>query len=459
LLLSATLIVHANAFSQKVTLSEKGASLKSVFNNIRAQTGYFFFYDEALLNKTKPITLHVNDKTMNEVLDLCLQNQPLTYSIVGKTVVIKPDSTTEISQAASSQSLVIGRVRNEKGEAIAGVTITEKGTKNATASDENGSFSLQNVQDNAVLVFTGVNTILREIHVDGKNNLGDIVLEAQVFVAEEITVEINTGYQTLSRERATGAFEIIDKDKVEKRVFTNLTEVLEGQVTGVNTYKGAPVVRGISTFSTSIGNTPLLVIDGMPTERSMDDINVNDIESITVLKDAAASSIYGVRAANGVIVITTKGGKLTNEAKTSLQFTSDWRWVENPRLEDFHYATTGETIDYELSVIQRDAAKANRSEKDHLNLNLKGIGEAGSTSNSINYYTPLEMARLNLLNGDISQDSYDALLSQWRKQDYRQEYMDLVWKTPLRQSYNLSLNSSGRKQSTYASLNYIDNGQ
>ncbi len=459
-LLSAALFVYANAFSQKVTLSERNSSLKHIFNNIKAQTGYFFFYDDVLLSQAKPVTIQVKGTEMTKVLELCFQNQPLTYSIVGKTVVIKPNPLTESTTKNLQQSIDIhGRVLDENGAPIGGLTISEKGTKNATATQEDGSFILRKVQEKGILVFTGVSVVSREIQVDGRTNLGNIVLESKVIMGEEIVIKVNTGYQTLSRERATGAFEVIGKNKIESRVFTNVTEVLEGQATGVSTYQGKPVIRGNNTFSTAVGTSPLLVIDGLPTERHIDDVNVNDIETITVLKDAAAASIYGVRAANGVVVITTKGGKLTDEPLTSLQFTSDWRWVQNPSLRDFHYATTGETIDYELAVMQRDAARANRSEKDNLNLNLKGIGEAGSTSNSINYYTPLQMARLELLNGTISQAEYDALLGGWRSKDYRQEYMDLVWQTPLRQSYNLSLNSSGKKQSTFASLNYTNNGQ
>ncbi|MGA6118194.1 SusC/RagA family TonB-linked outer membrane protein [Sphingobacterium anhuiense] len=458
-LLSGTLFVHANAFSQKVSLNQKNSSLKAIFDALKKQTKYQFFYEPEVLNKTNPISLHIKDRDFREVLDECFSGQPISYSIIGNTVVVKLKAGTGQVNTAIQELDVSGKTVNSKGEALSGITIFEKGTKNATASDEHGNFTLKKVKAGATLLFSSVGTLSKEVSVSNRKNLGMVVLEPKVILGEEVTITVNTGYQTLSRERSTGAYDIIDKSKIEKRVFTNATEILEGQAAGVSAYKGIPVVRGISTFSSNIGNDPLLVIDGLPTERRLNDINVNDIETITVLKDAAASSIYGVRAANGVVVVTTKGGKLTDQNKTAVQFTSDLRWVENPALVDYHYGSTKEIIDYQLATFKRDALKANQSELNYLANNLRGIGQAGTTSNSINYYSPLQMARLQYLNGEISQTEYDNTLSDWSKNDYRQEYMDLAWQTPLRQSYNLSINSSGKNQSTFASLNYVNDGQ
>lgn len=458
-LLSGTLFVHANAFSQKVTIDQKNGSLKNVFDALKKQTKYQFFYEPDVLRKARPVSLSIKNIDFKDVLKLCFDNQPLDYAIIGNTVVVKPRPMDGYSLKSAQVEDISGKTVNEKGEVLSGITIVEKGTKNATASDNYGRFTLKNVAEGATLLFTGVSIESREFQLQKKRNLGAITLKTRTIIGDEVVIEVNTGYQTLSRERSTGAYDVIDKSKIEKRVFTNVTEILEGQAAGVSAYKGSPIVRGISTFSGNIGNEPLLVIDGLPTERSLNDINVNDIETITVLKDAAASSIYGVRAANGVVVITTKGGRLTEQNKTSVQFTSDLRWNENPALSDYHYASTKGLIDYELATFQRDARKANLSELDNLESKLRGIGQAGTTSNSINYYSPLQMARLQYLKGQMSQADYENQLSDWYTKDYRQEYMDLVWKTPLRQSYNLSINSSGKNQSTFASLNYINDGQ
>lgn len=452
-----TLQLQAKVYSQLITLSVKEESLESVFKRLKAQSDYVFFYDQDLLKKAMSINLDVKNKPLRSVLDLCFENQPLTYSVVGKTVIVK--AKLNVQDIKTAQTEVRGRVVDAKGEGVPGVTVTEKGTRNGASTDAMGNFVLKNTQDNAVLVLTGVHIDQKEVVVAGRRDLGRVVVQLKMVMGEEVTVEVNTGYQTLSRERATGAYDIVNKDKIEKRIFTNVREVLEGQTTGLNSFKGGTVVRGVSTFSEGIGNEPLLVIDGMPTERSIDDINVNDVESITVLKDAAAASIYGVRAANGVIVIATKGGKMTDKAKTTIQFTSDFKWVQNPSLKDYHYASTKDYMDYELAVIQRDALKTGRTELDDLETKLKGIGQAGTTSNSINYYSPVKMLRLQHLRGEISESAYGEQLAEWSELDYRQEYVDRFWQTPLRQSYNVSLNSSSKNQSTFASLNYIDDGQ
>lgn len=460
LFIASLMQVSAATFGQKITMSRQYVPLRSLFKEIRKQSGFDFYYNGREIPADVKVSINVSGVSIEEALKYVLDGLSLSYEIKDKLVIITKKNAPSFMErliagiAAMDVRGVV--VDSEKGEPMAGAIVKVKGTKKSSSTNSRGEFYLPDVDEAAVITISYLGYVTKELKA-GKD-MGQIKLEPATGELEEVAV-VSTGYQSLPKERATGAFDIIGKEKIEKRVFTNVTEVLEGQTPGLSTYKGGIVVRGLSTFSTAIGSSPLVVIDGLPTERNIDDINVNDIETITILKDAAASSIYGVRAANGVIVITTKGGKTTNENKTSVQFTSDLRWKENPSLADYHYASTKEMMDYELATQQRDAIKANRSEKDNLNLNLKGIGQAGATSNSINYYTPLQIARMQLLNAELSQASYNAQLEKWAGMDYRQEYMDLVWNTPLRQSYNLSLNSSSKNQATFASLNYINDGQ
>lgn len=465
-LITGLLQVSAKGVSQTITYSARNVKLETVFNVIKKQTGYTVFCKSEVLTRANKVSVNLKEASVETAMKIVLNGQPFTYTIIGNTIVVKEkgEASPEITENQFLKELpgidVRGRVVDEERKPIAGVTITVKGKKIAVAADSNGEFFLKGVEENSVILITGVNIESREVKLNGRTDLGDIEVKQKVAVGDEISITVNTGYQTIPKERATGAFDIIGKDKMDKRIFTNVTQVLEGQAPGLSTFKGNVIVRGLSTFSSQIGTQPLLVIDGMPTEQQLDNININDIESITVLKDAAASSIYGVRAANGVLVITTKGGKFTNENKTNIQFVSDLRWTENPLLKDFHYATTSNYMDFELTNIARETLRYNyTSELDYLDQLLKGIGQAGTTSNSINYYSPLQVARLNYLKGNMSQADYDSQLAAWRKLDYRQEYMNLAWQTPLRQSYNLSVNSSGKNQSTYASLNFVNDGQ
>ncbi len=461
--------VSAATYSQEVvSLKLKNTTIKDAFSEIEKNSEYRFLFTGDMGNSLdKRIDINIDSKEISETLDAIIKGNSLGYNLIDKQVVIfvKEESkqpakttTTKVTQQPAMY-VVKGRVFDDLGDPLPGVSIYLKSNKAmGVSSDIDGYFTIPVRNKEDVLIFSFVGMLNKEVKVSAGNQK-DLKVEMQTddVMLGEVVI---TGYQVLSKERATGAYDIVGTDKIEKRIFTNAAEALEGQAAGLSTFKGDVVVRGISTFSSAIGSEPLLVIDGMPTERKLDNINMNDIETITLLKDAAATSIYGVRAANGVIVITTKGGALTGETKTSVQFTSDLRWVTNPRLKDYHYATTSDYMDYELAMIARDTPRFNyTSELDYLESQLKGIGEAGRTSNTINYYTPLQYTRLQLLRGNIGQDEYDAQLSKWRNSDYRQEYMDLVWQTPLRQSYNLSVNSSSKRQSTFASINLIDNGQ
>ncbi len=212
------------------------------------------------------------------------------------------------------------------------------------------------------------------------------------------------------------------------------------------------------------------MIDGLPTEISSlstgdlatsfersnlsSFINPNDVESVTVLKDAAAASIYGARAANGVIVITTKSGKgMGSKGKPVIKFSSDFIFTEKPDLDDMHYASTSDLIDYEMALYKRATSIYPGGEAD-LWGNTVGMGYIGS-GGAINYYSPLYNLYRKKFEGAISQKQFDDEVQQMRGLDYRREYVDKVWRNPFRQSYNISVAAATDKQDLYISLNYI----
>ena len=206
-----------------------------------------------------------------------------------------------------------GRVVNEKGEPVEGVTVTVKGKRNATTTSTNGEFVLSGVDKNATLVFSGVNVELFELKVDGKTNFGTISIKTKTTELAEVTITASTGYQTISKERAPGAFDVVGRDVLDKRPVSNISTALQGLVAGLQAKENLDgtmefLIRGTSSLYS--GRQPLVVVDGFPIiGTDFSNLNPNDVESITVLKDAAASSIWGARAANGVIVITTKKAK------------------------------------------------------------------------------------------------------------------------------------------------------
>ncbi len=357
----------------------------------------------------------------------------------------------------ASPVTIKGQVVDDQGLSLPGASVVLKtNVKINTMTNENGEFSIT-VPEGSTLEVSFIGMKSKEITAVRQPESAQqiIALESEAQTLDEVVV---TGYQTISKERATGAFEIVNSKMLDKKITVNATAALEGEAAGVNTYGGSILIRGISTFSPEVGTRPLLVIDGLPTERDINDINMNDVESLTVLKDAAASSIYGVRAANGVIVITTKKA---DEGKTRVHFTSDWRWTKNPSLSDYHYASTSDIMNYELATYERSARlNYGGDELTYFNNTLRGIGEyVSNKSEDLNYVTPLFYLRHQYLNGAIDIDDYNSFLNEYRNMDYRQEYIDNVWRMPFRQSYNLSISSSSTRQNSYASINYIGNRQ
>ncbi len=309
--------VSGKGIAQNVTLSVKDAPLEKVFREIEKQTGVGFLYTKKMLRDAPKVTISVKDAPVTTVLQECFKGQPLDYSIQNNTIVIieKPVTGSVVGPESLPPPIDIkGRVVNEKGEPVAGITVAVKGTKNATATNNNGEFSLTGIDINATLVFTGVNVETYELKVGGKTDLGSVGLKTRTTTGETVSVVASTGYQTISRERATGSYDVVGPDVLSKRPVSNLSTALQGVVAGMQAKENADgsvsfLIRGTSSL---YGETrPLVVVDGFPVaDIDFSTINPNDVLSVTVLKDAAAASIWGARAANGVIVITTKKPKL-----------------------------------------------------------------------------------------------------------------------------------------------------
>jgi TonB-dependent starch-binding outer membrane protein SusC len=337
LILVATLNSYSKGFSQGINLAEKQAPLQKVFKEINRQTGHLFMYRNEWLTNARLVTIQVNNASLEQVLKICMDDQPVIYRIIGKTIVLEPkgeekkgenkrdislskDISFSFEQVQASPIDVRGRVLNEKNEPVEGVTVTVKGTKQTTLTDSNGEFSLSTIDPKAILVFTSVNMEPFELDVRGRTQV-TISLKTKVRELSGVTISVNTGYQDIPKERATGSFSQVDKQMFDSRVSTNVVTRIEGIASGLVFNRTRTGVRSLSIRGRSTINAdtdPLIVVDNFPYDGDIENINPNDIESITVLKDAAAASIWGVRAGNGVIVITTKKGKLNQPLKVEL---------------------------------------------------------------------------------------------------------------------------------------------
>lgn len=312
LLLIAIIQVRANAFSQsKVTLSEKQVSLEDIFKKIQQQTGYNFLYSNRVLEKATPVTIQVKAVTLKEALDLCLKGQPLTYHIVNKTVVV--EVTDGAAQADPPPIKVSGRVMDEKGYPLPGVSVQVKGTQSGTVTDDKGNFTITVAHKGAVLQFTYIGYAAVEKQITDATEL-HIVLKTRNTGLNEVLV---VGYGTQKAADVTGAITSIKSEAIRDVPSANLSQALQGQGSGIDIQKNGgnskpgakPVIRIRGSRSLRAGNDPLLVVDGIPFNGDINDLNPDDIASIEVLKDASSTAIYGSRGANGVLLITTHRGR------------------------------------------------------------------------------------------------------------------------------------------------------
>ncbi len=339
LMVVACMQVSATAYSQLVSLQVKDARLEHIFRQIRKQTGYNFLYKNELLEKSPPITIHVKDRPLSEVLGELFKGRELTYVIQEKTILVKRGFSTisikpkeEVNQKAMIPSApagqtdrtvfsvkpvtrdlqeksitVKGRITDEKGEGLPGVNVVQKGTQRGTITESDGRFSIEVEETGAVLVISFVGFVTQEIPLGGRTFI-ETSMKVNTKTLDEVLV---VGYGTQKKINQTGAIAQVNEKVLESRPLTNLGQGLQGVVANlnINPGSGAPG-RGV-TFNirgnTSInGGSPLVLVDGVQMDPNL--INPQDVQSVTVLKDAASASIYGARAAFGVILITTKNG-------------------------------------------------------------------------------------------------------------------------------------------------------
>lgn len=321
---------YSMSYSQGITLEIKDKPIEAVFEMIEKQTEYTFFYKYDDLKKGRPVTITIKGATVDQTLKQILSNQPLRYTIKNKTIVISlKEDVPRIESGGDFEAVLIkGKVVDQDGNPLSGVSVIFKGTSSGTVTDNAGDFSINAKNARGVLVFSLVGYVTREFALQGDPNI-TVTLERSDTELDQIVV---VGYGTQRKSDLTGSVASIKSDDITRTNPTTLLSGLQGKVAGVqmNSSSGEPgagtniIIRGASSiYGTS---TPLFVIDGVQLDINNNEvagarianstrsdplanINPSDIESIEVLKDASATAIYGSRGANGVVIVTTKSGK------------------------------------------------------------------------------------------------------------------------------------------------------
>ncbi|SMC54752.1 SusC/RagA family TonB-linked outer membrane protein [Pedobacter nyackensis] len=431
LITTAILQVSASTYAQKITLNKTNMPLEKVMKEIRQQSGYDFFYDLKLIKNTNPVSINVKDASLEEVLDKCFVNQPLTYKIGDKVVMIKEKEKGFFeNMIARFQAIdITGKIVDENSQPLIGASVKIKGTDRVTRTNEKGEFLLSNVDKNAVLVISYLGYQDKEIKV--LKELGTIALSISTGKLDEVNV-VSTGYQTLPKERATGSFTIVDDKTINRGVGTNILDRLEGVTSGLLLYprnltgnSSKVTIHGRSTLFANAA--PLIVLNGFPYDGTIDQINPADIESINVLKDAAAASIWGTRSGNGVIVITTKSGR--KNQKLTVGINSTLTISDKPDLYYIPQLSSVETIDLEQFLF------------------AKGFYNS-RFNNAYNPVSPAVEIFNQRKNGIITAADSASKIDALKGYDVRKDIEKYVYRNKVQQQYQVNI-SGGTDNHTY----------
>jgi TonB-dependent starch-binding outer membrane protein SusC len=451
LLTIAALQVSAHGYSQGITISKKNLSLEEALVAINKQTGYLYFANHGTLQKAKRFDLHVLNASLKQVLGICFEDQPLTYTIMDSVILIKEKPGTTSSQVTLLKEGEIfidvkGRVLNENGIPVPGVTVTIQGTSTSTITDLNGEFSLATVDRDAVLVFSHVSMESFELKVSGKTEL-NVKLKTKISELDDVTITVSTGYEDIPKERATGSFTKIDNATFNKQAGTNLLNRLDGVTSGLQFNIGKVnsnaqnktniSIRGLSTINGPLD--PLIVLDGFIYEGDIANINTNDVEDITILKDAAATSIYGARGGNGVIVINTKRGKYNQKLQVS--FNANVIISSKPDLFSLPQISAGDYINVEETLFNN------------------GYFDDYVLYDSYYHYpfTPAVNVFINRRNGLITDTDSAAQINAFKAIDARDEYKRRFYTNALTKQYSINLRGGNDKNAFTFSVSYDRN--
>lgn len=330
LILALVLNVTASSYSQnaKLNIHVKNGTFVDVLKQIENQSEFYFYYNNDEISSIKDVSVSADNQKIQEVLDGLLSGTNLEYKIIDRYIALKKKEMNEFDRELSmqQQKSVSGKVTDSTGAPLPGASVAVKGTTNGTITDMDGSYTIKNIANEATLVFSFVGMKSQEVVSSGKSTI-NVQLEDETVGIEEV---VAIAYGTAKKKDLTGSISTVDSKLMTTQANSTVTRALEGAVAGlqVSAVDGQPGLdmgirlRGIGSASQNTSNA-LVVIDGVPAqhENPLSTINSKDIESVTILKDAASTALYGSRGANGVVLITTKKG---GKGKTKISFEGRW---------------------------------------------------------------------------------------------------------------------------------------
>ncbi|WP_321281029.1 SusC/RagA family TonB-linked outer membrane protein [Marinifilum fragile] len=449
LMLVGVLQLSANVKGQNamVNMSMHNANLIEFFSEIADQTDYEFLYNYDLVLSKKTVSLEVNHEDLKELLEDVLHERDLDYQLDDNVIIISERKfvapvveTTPVVQ----EKTVKGKVTDEAGAALPGVSILVKGTSIGTATDVDGNYTLRLEEGQKTLVFSFIGMVSQEIAFTGQE-----VVNVTLFAdTEQMAEVVVTGYQTIAKERATGSYDKVDKVQINKPS-SSVADRLVGTVVGLHKRLGTQYedegglqIRGVTSLGAN--SSPLIVVDGFAIEGDLESINPNDIESVTVLKDAAAASIWGARSANGVIVITTKKAK---KGDVKVEVSS---WVKFESKMDLDYAnplaSSSEVVEYEKMGFNTGffGGSSKPIEND--------FNQVLDSYNTDQYYSSAVIVMNENRLGFLSDADMNATLAKLKSQNNKKQIKDNLLASPFTQQHNVIISGGSENLSNTLSL-------
>ena len=403
-----TFAENTHSQNARVSINKKNVQLETVLNEIEHQTDYLFIYNNQV-NVNKKVSLKAKNQPVSKVLEELLADSGITYSVEGNHIVLGKQT---MAAAPQQSSTIRGKVIDTNGDPVIGANIVEKGTTNGTTTDVEGNFSI-NAKSGSTLVITFIGYVREEVKANAGRRM-EIILQEDSETLEEVVV---VGYGTMKKADLTGSVATVGSEVIEDRPLTNLGAGLQGVIANLNitSSSGAPGtgssfnIRGTTNLS---GGGPLVLVDGIEMDPNL--INPQDVKDVTVLKDAASASIYGARAAFGVILITTKTGFVSQKPVVSL------------------------SANYSINVPTVHANYMNSMEY------TQWMNDANTTSNGSNYFDDITMEHVrNYYNDPVNNlpvfHHPDDAASKYRYCGNTDWYEALNKKSYPMQQYNISV--------------------
>lgn len=431
------------AKAQNITVKYNNVNIEDVFSAIKKQSGFQFLFTKTIIKDAKKVTIDVKAKPLQSTLNELFKDQPFTYEILDKTIVVKERKTENKKQDRTAID-VSGTVVDEQSSPLVGATVKVKNGSKGVYTDASGNFIIKDVETTEILqiVYVGFTTL----EIPAKINIGKVQMIPTVGELDAVQVTVSTGYQSLPKERATGSFTQVDNKTLNRNVGINIIDRLESLTSGLLLNRNLPTGEGANSSKIAIHGRstlfasaePLIILDGFPYEGNLDQINPADIENITILKDAAAASIWGTRAGNGVVVITSKNGK--KDQPLAVNVNSTLTVAGKPDQDYLPQISSSDYVDLETFLFSK-----------------------GYYNSAINrQYSPISPA-VELLkqrrNNQITETQLTEHLNKLRSHDVRSDLEKYYYRPAVYQQYQMNMNGGSTNNWYYLSAGYDKNLQ